>query len=82
MSAGAAGAFHQAAPALGRRIVWIGDLEAILGRERTTISRAIKAGSFPQPTIRLGNRRGWLLADVEAWIQQQATPVPQATEGE
>ena len=34
---------------------------------RTTIWRRIKQGTFPKPSLRDGQKRGWAERDIEAW---------------
>jgi prophage regulatory protein len=47
------------------------DLHARIGLSRSALRLKIVAGDFPAP-IRLGHRtKGWIEADVEAWLQKQ-----------
>jgi predicted DNA-binding transcriptional regulator AlpA len=46
------------------------DLEARLGIDRVTLWRWYRSGRFPEPQY-LGERRTWLLSDIEAWEQRQ-----------
>ena len=46
--------------------VGIGDLEKRIGRDRTTINRKIKNGTFPAGHF-IGSRRAWFIAEIEAW---------------
>ena len=44
------------------------DVEAMIGLSRSTIYKLISQEMFPKP-IQLGPRAvGWLLADIEAWL--------------
>jgi prophage regulatory protein len=55
-----------------RRIIRWPQLEAMTGRGRTAIQQDIVAGRFPKP-IPLGRRAvGWLVEEVEAWIEARA----------
>jgi predicted DNA-binding transcriptional regulator AlpA len=56
------------------RLVRIAEVEQIVGSERTTISRMVKAGRFPCP-IYVGTRRLWTMSSLQAWIRGQATAV-------
>jgi len=57
----------------------IRDLEARLGADRSTIWRWYRAGKFPEPHY-IGDRRVWLLSDVEAWEAAQITRKVEAWE--
>ena len=46
--------------------VGIAEIEKRLGRDRTTINRRIKAGTFPAGHF-IGSRRAWFLSEIEAW---------------
>ena len=46
--------------------IGIAELAARLGVDRSTIWRWYQTGRFPRPHY-LGERRTWLLSDVEAW---------------
>jgi predicted DNA-binding transcriptional regulator AlpA len=55
-------------------VLKIADLEARVGKDRSTIYRLICAGRFPQPRY-YGSIRVWDRASVEAWeTAQLATP--------
>jgi predicted DNA-binding transcriptional regulator AlpA len=55
--------------------VGIRQLSARLGVDRSTIWRWYRAGRFPVPHY-LGERRAWLLSDVEAWERECITSPP------
>jgi prophage regulatory protein len=40
--------------------------------ERTMMRRAAK-GTFPKPIDLGGGRKGWVLSEIEAWIEKQRT---------
>jgi len=46
--------------------VGIAELEKRIGRDRTTINRRIKNGTFPSGHF-IGTRRAWFLSEIEAW---------------
>ncbi len=46
---------------------------AITGLHPKTISRRVKAGTFPSPTW-IGSRRCWDLDEVERWVASQRKP--------
>ena len=51
------------------------DVEEIVGLSRSTIYKLMSTGAFPR-SIRLGPRAvGWLLSDIEAWIEFRARDV-------
>ena len=50
--------------------IGIAQLAARLGVDRSTIWRWYQAGTFPRPHY-LGERRAWLLSDVEAWERER-----------
>jgi prophage regulatory protein len=46
------------------------ELHTKIGMSRSTIDRWIKVGNFP-PKIKLSkNSIGWLLSDVDAWLEK------------
>lgn len=48
------------------------DVESMVGLSRSTIYKLMNQGLFPK-AIRLGPRAiGWLMSDIENWINQQA----------
>ena len=54
----------------------VGGVARVLGCHPKTINRklAVRAASdnpFPEPTGWIGNRRTWLLRDVEAWATRE-----------
>ncbi|MCE3004464.1 MAG: AlpA family transcriptional regulator [Xanthomonadaceae bacterium] len=53
---------------IGRRLLRLPDVQAIVGLRRSEIYRRIRNGTFPAP-IRLGtNAVAWLQSDLDAWI--------------
>jgi len=46
----------------------ISELVAVLGLSRTTIYRAVAAGTFPKPLSLSPRRVGWLAATVDDWL--------------
>jgi predicted DNA-binding transcriptional regulator AlpA len=50
------------------------------GYERSTISRWIRTGRFPQPHF-LGERRRWFLDELEAWAAERMARVPTDRQG-
>jgi prophage regulatory protein len=51
-----------------RRILRIGELEALTGKGRSQIYEGINAGTFPGP-VPLGERAvGWLSDEIETWL--------------
>lgn len=50
--------------------IGIAELASRLGVDRSTIWRWYQAGRFPRPHY-LGERRVWLLSDVEAWERER-----------
>jgi prophage regulatory protein len=63
-----------------RRIVRWPQLEAMTGRGRTAIQSDIKAGLFPRGIPLGGRARGWLIEEVDAWIQARAAERVEAAE--
>jgi predicted DNA-binding transcriptional regulator AlpA len=63
------------APGPEARRLQISEVEAWAGAERTTIGRWVRAGTFPAPE-RFGQRRVWLLADLERWREQRQAVKP------
>jgi prophage regulatory protein len=54
-------------------VIRIPEVSAVTGLPRATIYRHIKNGVFPQQ-IKLGPRcSGWLLSEVESWINLRAS---------
>jgi predicted DNA-binding transcriptional regulator AlpA len=50
--------------------VGIAEIEKRLGRDRTTINRRIKNGTFPAGHF-IGTRRAWFIAEIIAWEQAE-----------
>jgi predicted DNA-binding transcriptional regulator AlpA len=50
--------------------IGIADLAARLGVDRSTIWRWYQSGKFPPPHY-LGERRTWLLSEVEKWERER-----------
>jgi prophage regulatory protein len=47
-------------------------VEEVIGLKRTAIHEQIAAGNFPKP-ISLGPRaKGWLVAEIDAWLRKRA----------
>lgn len=58
------------------RIIRMPEVESTVGLSAATIYRRIKAGEFPAP-VKLGKHAsGWLLSEVQGWIQKQAGRSP------
>ena len=55
--------------------IGIADLSRRLGVDRSTIWRWYRAGRFPAPHY-LGERRMWIIADVEAWERERMAREP------
>ncbi|MHB8876153.1 MAG: helix-turn-helix transcriptional regulator [Myxococcaceae bacterium] len=53
------------------------ELETRLGIDRSTIWRWYKAGKFPEPHY-LGDRRLWLLSEIEAFEAERMARPPEA----
>jgi prophage regulatory protein len=54
-----------------RRVLRIAEVEAVIGRPRSAIFAGVADGTFPRP-IPLGERsRGWLEAEIAAWLEQR-----------
>ena len=60
---------HQKAPSLPP-LVGYAELEATYGWNKRTLQRWVRAGKLPRPTTTPGGRVAWLLADMEAFIEQ------------
>lgn len=59
------------------RIVTQRELRLLVPYTPQHILRLEKAGKFPRRLIIGGNRIGWLLTDIEAWIKSRAPrPLP------
>ena len=55
---------------LSQKLLFINDVEKIIGRHRLTIRRWWLAGKFPQPTKLNGTDLAWHVDVVEEWISQ------------
>lgn len=54
------------------RILRRPEVEAMVGLRKTALYDLMKAGEFPRP-IRLGGMsRGWIAAEIAAWIEQKS----------
>ncbi len=51
------------------RFVRPGEVVKMLGVSRTTLWRLVQAGAFPRPVQITERNRGYLLDDVQAWMQ-------------
>ena len=51
-------------------LLFIDDLERIIGRNRLTLRRWWMAGKFPKPVKLHGNTLVWLASTVYEWINQ------------
>ncbi len=51
------------------RFVRPGEVVKMLGVSRTTLWRMVQAGAFPRPVQITERNRGYLLDDVQAWMQ-------------
>ncbi|SMG28268.1 helix-turn-helix transcriptional regulator [Paraburkholderia susongensis] len=53
---------------MGNRVLRIDQVLAVVPLKKSTVYKAMKAGTFPRP-IRLGLKAvGWLEADIQDWI--------------
>ena len=55
------------------RVLRLADVIGLVGLKRSTIYANISEGSFPPP-LKLtpkGRASGWLLSDIEAWLQSR-----------
>lgn len=55
---------------LSQRVLFILDLEKIIGRNRLTLRRWWSAGKFPQPVKLNGNTLAWSANVIDEWIEQ------------
>ncbi len=63
-----------------RRIIRLPELEAMVGRGRTSILADIDAGRFPRPVALGGRAKGWLLSEIENWLRARAAERDQHVE--
>jgi prophage regulatory protein len=63
---------NQAPTSNGDRVLRLPDVKAKIGLSRSSIYAQVKVGTFPAP-LNLGGGRsiGWLLSDIEAWLQSR-----------
>ena len=56
---------------MGNKIIRLSEVESITGLSSSTIYLRIKENRFP-PSVNLGDRAvGWLVSDIEDWIDQR-----------
>ena len=56
---------------MGNKIIRLSEVESITGLSGSTIYLRIKEKQFPA-SVNLGNRAvGWLVSDIEDWIDQR-----------
>lgn len=53
------------------KVLRIAALEEKIGRKKSWIYAAVRAGTFPAPITLGGRAIGWLSADVDDWLEQQ-----------
>lgn len=53
------------------RILRLRELERLVGLKKTAIYDRIRCGAFPAPVRLSATVSGWLLSEVQAWIQAQ-----------
>ncbi|MDP3705728.1 MAG: AlpA family phage regulatory protein [Legionellaceae bacterium] len=56
--------------ALSQQVLFMTDLEKIIGRNRLTIRRWWLAGKFPQPVKLHGTRLVWNTKTINEWLNQ------------
>lgn len=54
-----------------QQILFINDLEKVLGRNRLTLRRWWTSGKFPEPIKLNGTTLAWHVETVDNWIDQQ-----------
>ena len=57
-------------PLFKQKLLFIHDVEQIIGRNRLTLRRWWTAGKFPQPTKLNGTALAWHNDTVDRWINQ------------
>jgi predicted DNA-binding transcriptional regulator AlpA len=62
-----------------QQLIGIAGVETITGKERSTIRRWYRSERFPKPRY-YGTRRMWLLAEVEAWIENAGRATPEGAQ--
>ena len=58
-------------PKVDKRILRINEVVFITGLSKTTVYRYCADGIFPDPVPLGGSRIGWLLTEVEAWVESR-----------
>lgn len=53
----------------GERVLRIDELTSKVSLRRTSIYDLMALGRFPRPVRLTTQRRGWLLSEVEAWLE-------------
>ncbi|MCC5791464.1 MAG: AlpA family phage regulatory protein [Legionellaceae bacterium] len=54
-----------------QQILFITDLEKLLGRNRWTLRRWWTSGKFPEPVKLNGTTLAWHIETIDGWIDQQ-----------
>ena len=55
---------------LSQRVLFLPDLEKIIGRNRLTLRRWWLAGKFPKPVKLNGNTLAWSSDIIDGWIEK------------
>ena len=55
---------------LSQRVLFLPDLEKIIGRNRLTLRRWWLAGKFPKPVKLHGNTLAWSSDIIDGWIEK------------
>ncbi len=67
---------------MGNKIIRLSEVESITGLSSSTIYLRIKEKRFPA-SVNLGNRAvGWLVSDIEDWIDQRIKISREIRQGE
>ena len=53
---------------MANTLMWYQEVQEIIGRSRSTISRWVADGLFPAPKQIAPQIVGWLKTDIEAWL--------------
>jgi len=61
-------------PSMKQKLLFIQDVEQIIGRHRVTLRRWWNAGKFPTPTKLNGTALAWHSDSVDQWIYQNINP--------
>lgn len=56
-------------PPPGERVLRIDELTSKVGLRRTSIYDLMALGRFPRPVRLTTQRRGWLLSEVDTWLE-------------